>query len=519
MSDKPKRPRRRWRQFTLRGLFVLVTLVVLLLVGWRTYVEPYREQQRTAAIIEKLGGRYSTEAGGPAWLRSLFGSRHFQDITFVDLADCDQPAEYAERLVRLPRLKTLVVGGRAFRDEHLQQFRKLPAVEALVLDSTSVSKTATAAFAEQFPEVLLHRSQRRAIDAVRKVSGGEGTIAARTIAADARWPSDIGAEHLEVAAGVTFMGPTLTDADLDYVNVLEDLEEVCINTQGPPAQVTDAGMLSISAAKKLTSLSVSGAPRITDASIGHLDGLAGLKSVSFGDCPITDVALGRLADILTLQSLHVSGTKITDDGLAHLSKRRELTELFLSETAVTDQGLVHLKNLPLRLLSLQKTKITDAGLSQIANMTTLEVLFLHGTAISDVGLSKISSLTNLEQLQLVKTNVTDEGLKTLTKLPKLLHLYLSCDRIGARGFAHLRQCPQLTTLYLYGTGLTDAGLAEIARLKELRVLSVQDSPVSNAGVKHLKALRKLERLVLWKTSSGHRDLEDAKAVRKFLDGL
>ena len=44
-------PRRRWFQFSLRTLLVVVTLVAGLLVAWRVYVEPYRRQRETERIL------------------------------------------------------------------------------------------------------------------------------------------------------------------------------------------------------------------------------------------------------------------------------------------------------------------------------------------------------------------------------------------------------------------------------------------------------------------------------------
>ena len=45
MTDQPPKPKRRWFQFSLRTLLSLVTLAAGLLVAWRVYVEPYRQQR------------------------------------------------------------------------------------------------------------------------------------------------------------------------------------------------------------------------------------------------------------------------------------------------------------------------------------------------------------------------------------------------------------------------------------------------------------------------------------------
>ncbi len=90
MTDQPPKPRRRWFQFSMRSLLIVVTLVAGLLVAWRVYVEPYRRQRETMALITGLGGFYEAMPGGPSWLRGLFGDENFQNIIEISLsADYD----------------------------------------------------------------------------------------------------------------------------------------------------------------------------------------------------------------------------------------------------------------------------------------------------------------------------------------------------------------------------------------------------------------------------------------------
>ena len=74
MTDQPPKSRRRWFQFSLRTLLIAVTLVACLLMAWRVYVEPYRRQRETMALIKELGGSYKAEPGGPEWMRDWFGA-------------------------------------------------------------------------------------------------------------------------------------------------------------------------------------------------------------------------------------------------------------------------------------------------------------------------------------------------------------------------------------------------------------------------------------------------------------
>jgi len=63
----------------------------------------------------------------------------------VDLADCDRPEEYLPHLARLPKLRTLVVGGHSVGDDEVRAIKSFPSLKGLVLDSTFVSDNEVAA--------------------------------------------------------------------------------------------------------------------------------------------------------------------------------------------------------------------------------------------------------------------------------------------------------------------------------------------------------------------------------------
>ena len=110
MVSKDK-PRRRWLSYSLRTLLLVMTVLCVPLAAWMAYVEPYRVQRKAAAVIQKVGGTVQRQAGGPEWMRELFGDEHFQDIVFVNLANSDISPALMECLVKLSRLETLAVAG------------------------------------------------------------------------------------------------------------------------------------------------------------------------------------------------------------------------------------------------------------------------------------------------------------------------------------------------------------------------------------------------------------------------
>jgi hypothetical protein len=109
-------------------------------------------------------------------------------------------------------------------------------------------------------------------------------------------------------------------------------------------------------------------PEITDAALGHLEGLTGLKQLHIiSRTKITDAGLVHLEGLTGLEKLTLHSTEITDAGLAHLEGLWELESLSLAGTKVTDAGLVHLEGLTfLKWLDLNYTKVTAAGVARLS---------------------------------------------------------------------------------------------------------------------------------------------------------
>jgi hypothetical protein len=165
--------RRRWLQFSLRSVLVLIVLVAVALVLVRVYVAPFYRQRAVIAMVERLGGSYATEAGGPSWVRSIFTEDFCQNVVHIDLADCDDPDAYLAGIKQLPCLESLVVGGLGFTDAHLPRVT-CPSLRGIVLDSTCVTDPAMAELAAGYPELIVHRSERRAIAAFSRAGRGVG---------------------------------------------------------------------------------------------------------------------------------------------------------------------------------------------------------------------------------------------------------------------------------------------------------------------------------------------------------
>ncbi len=326
--------RRRWYQFRLRTLLLGVMLVALVVMAYRTYVEPYAQQRRAMEVIEKLGGAYQS-SGPTAWQRRLFGADH-QNLQLVNLADCDDPNRYLSYIAPLPAIQTLVVGGEAFTDAHLRRLSGLGTLRTLILDSTAVSEETLAAWRERLPEVRVYRSQRRALRQLQ-------------------------------SSGWKFVGRVSSSG-------------WSLASEGPPQST----LAEIVGPAFFSEVHVAIGCPTDDVGLLPLRHLTTLRTLSLADTKITDAGLQHLRHLAQLGYLDLTGTLVTDGGLTELKRFADLKYLDLAGTAVTDDGLQHVRTLPkLGWLNLNRTKVTHAGIVQhVVPVKSLRMLCLEDAGVS-----------------------------------------------------------------------------------------------------------------------------------------
>ncbi len=262
MGPSGKKPRRRWFQFRLRTLLVLVTLIGGALLAWRTYAEPYRRQVRTMKLIETLGGAYETAEAGK-WLRRIYGN-DLQNVTLVDLTDCRDPEKYLSDVTALPALETLAVGGARFDDQCLRRLRSLTRLRGLLLDSTSVTAQELAALRAAKPESEICLSERLAIAELRELGDVEVAPGAPRPAFVSRFAKQTG----EVALHVFLRESPIDDIQAEPLAGQRQAEALVLSGTG----ITDVGLSYVRGLSRLKLLYLDGT-RLTDEGLAHLSSL------------------------------------------------------------------------------------------------------------------------------------------------------------------------------------------------------------------------------------------------------
>ena len=212
-------------QFSILSLFVLMVAVALPFAWLETELKAAREQKAVVEEIRKLGGavRYDYEENPsttgkppePAWLRGLFGSDLFANVTVVGLANSRIGDAGLEHLKGLTQLQVLWLNGTKVSDAGLERLKGLPQLEGLYLSTTKVSDAG-----------LEHLKGLTRLQWLFLV----GTKV-----------SDAGPEHLKGLTQLQTLGlddTEVSDAGLEYLKGLTQLRE--LNLTG--TKVSDAGL-------------------------------------------------------------------------------------------------------------------------------------------------------------------------------------------------------------------------------------------------------------------------------------
>lgn len=271
------RKSRRWLQFSLASLLIIVTIVGLLLAP---IVNRVQQQSQLVARIEALGGEVTFDETVPpaAWLLRRLGDDYFRTVRGVSLRSCGATdpllAEMAEleslavslelldlcdsqitdaglpHIAAFRRLKALDIGFNPITNGGLQRLAPLDELLYLGLDVTEVTDDGLAALGK-FPQLY-------------RISLYSDDI------------TDRGAKSLATL-------PSLGELDL------------------ADTQLTDAGLAELAKMPSLIRLRLdqmklgSGQEqRISDAGLQHLAAMPGLIDVSLCNLAVTDAGVAKL---------------------------------------------------------------------------------------------------------------------------------------------------------------------------------------------------------------------------------
>lgn len=173
-------PKRRWVHFSLRTMFVVVTVAC---VALGIVLHRARTRREALRAIDELGGGYSIVIGGPAWLRSIVqDDKYFYDISRIsfrnrperpftdedlasvidsinvfrrpkemDFAETNVTDDGLRLLSRIRNVESVYLHSVPITDAGLQNLESLRSLKRLDLFYTNVTEEGVARFKQSVP--------------------------------------------------------------------------------------------------------------------------------------------------------------------------------------------------------------------------------------------------------------------------------------------------------------------------------------------------------------------------------
>ncbi len=299
---KPEhKPKRRWRQFTLRAVLIAFVIAALPLYWLQGEIKLARQQRLAAEAILANGGRvtftgstFFVAQGDSArvqdlpsnWWTQLLGEDPQLRVEFACIGTIFNPGTSTPRIAgyggpslphiaRLRGIKILWAGGTSITDEGLHHIHGIKSLQELELKYSAVTD-----------------------------------VSASTIA------SLTNLRYLDLS------GTPCGDGTLEQLRHLEHLEHLVLDD----TQITDAGLVHLSNLPRLERLSLAGT-QIGDEGITAISNMPRIYSLDIRDTKVTDAGLTALIGMQSLQSLNThsyedSRTMYTDAGLSAFAQAR-----------------------------------------------------------------------------------------------------------------------------------------------------------------------------------------------------
>jgi hypothetical protein len=235
VADAPAK--RRWYQFTLRTLLVLVLLCAVACSWFAVKMNRARRQKEAVAAILNAGGEigydYQLDGGlrtrggeppTPAWLRDLLGHDFFEDVVCVWLHK-GMGDEVASRLGGLPKLERLHVWSSPVTVAGLVHFKGLTELHTLTLVDAGIADAHLAHFSGLTELKYLYLSRNPLGDVgLPHLTGLAELVILDLTETDV---SDAGLEHLKRLSKLRYLYLSRTRATPEGVEKLRDALPDC----------------------------------------------------------------------------------------------------------------------------------------------------------------------------------------------------------------------------------------------------------------------------------------------------
>jgi serine/threonine protein kinase/Leucine-rich repeat (LRR) protein len=276
----------------------------------------------------------------------------------------------------------------------------------------------------------------RAVDADRKAAewvlsvGGAVRVLADGKLVDVSKAENLPKRAFRIKRVNIAANPRVQDAALEHLSGLAELEELDMHHN---PQLGNDSLKPLAHLTTLRVLVLKGSA-VNDAGLEALRDIKNLQSMGLGACAITDAGMRHIAKLTELQHLDLRATQLTDAGMAHLRNLTKLESIGVSSPKIAGPGYDHLKALPkLRRLDLAG-KVQPSIWKHVGQLDTIVTLILNESTADDAALAQLKGMTKLVYMEAHRTEVTDAGLKHLLDLPSLTGFVMDATRVTPQAY-------------------------------------------------------------------------------------
>ncbi len=391
--------KRRWFQFSLRTLVVVMLLVSLVLGYWGYARRRAQRQWEAVRTIREAGGDVNVNneyIEDPSSDKSLMSElRHWRKrleiecpaVTAIKVSLFNQSGKDIMPYLRdLPQLKEITLHGDWLDDEGMKGLSGCTNLIHLDIESDQITDVGVLGIAGN------KNLQKLRVSSEQLTDRGMAVVAQLPKLESLVWPSanttGNGLVHLRSHPQLTHLG-------------------ICVTVD------SDIGFEHLSTCTKLKTLVVHGPNTLTSRGISALSRL-GLWGLRFYDSPLSKDAVAALPKLTTLNEVTLTGPLSAED-LAHLPQLVSLQFLKIEECKLTGEGLKSLAPLIHQgtTLSISMAGLRDEDMELLATFTNLGHVDLSHSAVTDAGLMK---LTGFKSINIIGTQITQDGVKRFEQL-------------------------------------------------------------------------------------------------------
>ncbi len=374
-------PKRRWFQFSLRTLVVVMLLVSLVLGYWGYARRRAQRQWEAVRAIREAGGTVRDDNmywphpnNSPTWQRRL--GIECPEAFHVDVTLSEGSGkEIMPHLRQLRELKDIRLDGDWLDDEGMKALFDSSNLTNLEIASDQITDTGILSIA--------------------------------------------GNKKLQT---LSLSGKQLTDRGMAVVAQLPEVVFLELKL----ANATGEGLMHLRNHPQLKSLTISGA-MASDAGFEHLSACANLEELKAleieGPNTLTSRGVSALA-CLRLKHLWLKTSPLSKDAVAGLPNLTKLRCLGSSDWKMTAEVLKNLVLLPnLELLKVDMSDLGDEDMEVLALFVKLVHIDLSNSSVTDAGLIKLAVMKKLWSIDIEGTKVTAEGVKEFNRLAPNVKVY------------------------------------------------------------------------------------------------